>query len=352
MTPSPLPAGHDASLQYSRLLRLRWVLLAAFVVIILLSLVADFMLGPSGLGWTELVRTIFSPAQAEPTTAVIVWDVRLPYAIMAVVVGLGLGLAGAEMQTILANPLASPFTLGISSAAAFGASLALVLDLSLPGLPPGWAVAGNAFLFAILSAVLLDVLARWGGMSGSGMVLVGIALVFTFNALVSLMQYIASAEDLQNLVFWTMGSLSRATWAKVGGMLLAVAVILPFCLKDAWKLTALRLGEERALSFGIDVKRQRLVSLLRISFLAALAVSMVGTISFIGLIAPHIARRLFGEDHRFYLPGSALIGAMILSLASMASKNIVEGVIVPVGIVTSLVGVPFFVSVVMRRRAG
>jgi len=118
MTPSPLPAGHDASHQYSRLLRLRWVLLAAFVVIILLSLVADFMLGPSGLGWTELVRTIFSPAQAEPTTAVIVWDVRLPYAIMAVVVGLGLGLAGAEMQTILANPLASPFTLGISSAAA------------------------------------------------------------------------------------------------------------------------------------------------------------------------------------------------------------------------------------------
>lgn len=352
MTPSPLPAGHDASHQYSRLLRLRWVLLAAFVVIILLSLVADFMLGPSGLGWSELVRTIFSPAQAEPTTAVIVWDVRLPYAIMAVAVGLGLGLAGAEMQTILANPLASPFTLGISSAAAFGASLALVLDLSLPGLPPGWAVAGNAFLFAILSAVLLDVLARWGGMSGSGMVLVGIALVFTFNALVSLMQFIASAEDLQNLVFWTMGSLSRATWPKVGGMLLAFAVILPLCLKDAWKLTALRLGEDRAISFGIDVKRQRLVSLLRISFLAALAVSMVGTISFIGLIAPHIARRLFGEDHRFYLPGSALIGAMILSLASIASKNIVEGVIVPVGIVTSLVGVPFFVSVVMRRRAG
>ena len=352
MASSPLPAGDQASTQYSRLLKLRWLLMAVFVAVILLSLVADFMLGPSGLSWSELIRTLFSPDQAEPTTSVIVWDVRLPYAVMAVVVGLGLGLAGAEMQTILANPLASPFTLGISSAAAFGASLALVLDLSLPWLPAEWAVAGNAFVFAILSALLLDVLARWGGMSGSGMVLVGIALVFTFNALVSLMQFIASAEDLQNLVFWTMGSLSRATWPKVGGMLLAFAVILPLCLKDAWKLTALRLGEDRAISFGIDVKRQRLVSLLRISFLAALAVSMVGTISFIGLIAPHIARRLFGEDHRFYLPGSALIGAMILSLASIASKNIVEGVIVPVGIVTSLVGVPFFVSVVMRRRAG
>ncbi len=128
MASSPLPAGDQASTQYSHLLKLRWLLMAVFVAVILLSLVADFMLGPSGLSWSELMRTLFSPDQAEPTTSVIVWDVRLPYAVMAVVVGLGLGLAGAEMQTILANPLASPFTLGISSAAAFGASLALVLD--------------------------------------------------------------------------------------------------------------------------------------------------------------------------------------------------------------------------------
>ncbi|MDO4638086.1 MAG: iron ABC transporter permease [Lautropia sp.] len=349
---TPSPAASPVSQQYGHLLNVRWLLMLVIAIIILVSLAADFMLGPSGLDLSTLLRTLFAPGQADPTTVVIVWDVRLPYAVMAVAVGLGLGLAGAEMQTILANPLASPFTLGISSAAAFGASLALVLDLGLPGLPPGWAVAGNAFLFAILSALLLDALGRWGGMSGPGTVLVGIALVFTFNALVSLMQFIASAEDLQNLVFWTMGSLSRATWLKVGGMLLAFALILPLCLRDAWKLTALRLGEERAISFGIDVKRQRLISLLRISFLAALAVSMVGTISFIGLIAPHIARRLFGEDHRFYLPGSALLGAMILSLASIASKNIVAGVIVPVGIVTSLVGVPFFMTVILRRRAG
>ena len=137
MASSHLPAGDQASTQYSRLLKLRWLLMAVFVAVILLSLVADFMLGPSGLSWSELMRTLFSPDQAEPTTSVIVWDVRLPYAVMAVVVGLGLGLAGAEMQTILANPLASPFTLGISSAAAFGASLALVLDLSLPCRPSG-----------------------------------------------------------------------------------------------------------------------------------------------------------------------------------------------------------------------
>lgn len=344
------PLG-STELQYQKLLKMRWLLVAALVFVIIFSMLADFTLGPSALSWSDLMHTLLQPAEAEPTLRVIVWDFRLPYSMMAVAVGLGLGLAGAEMQTILNNPLASPFTLGISSAAAFGASLAIVLDLSLPGLPGSWMVASNAFIFALISALLLDAVARWGAMSSSGLVLFGIAMVFSFNALVSLMQFIASAEDLQSLVFWTMGSLSRATWPKVAVMLLAFAVIAPLALRDAWKLTALRLGEDRAFSFGINVQRLRLTSLLRISLLTALAVSFVGTISFIGLIAPHIARRLFGEDHRFYLPGSALIGAMILSLASIVSKNISSGIIVPVGIVTSLVGVPFFLSVVLRRQA-
>ncbi|NYT57607.1 iron ABC transporter permease [Alcaligenaceae bacterium] len=340
-----------AETHYRQLLKTRWLLIAALVCVIVFSMLADFTLGPSALTWIDLFHTLLQPSAAEPTMRVIVWDFRLPYAMMAVVVGMALGLAGAEMQTILNNPLASPFTLGISSAAAFGASLAIVLNLSIPGLPHAWMISGNAFIFALVSALLLDAAARWGAMSSSGLVLFGIALVFSFNALVSLMQFVASAEDLQSLVFWTMGSLSRATWPKVGAMALAVALIWPLAMRDAWKLTALRLGEDRAFSFGINVQRLRLTSLLRISLLAALAVSFVGTISFIGLIAPHIARRLFGEDHRFYLPGSALIGAMILSLASIASKNIASGSIVPVGIVTSLVGVPFFLSVVLRRQS-
>ena len=186
-------------------------------------------------------------------------------------------------------------------------------------------------------------------MNTQGVVLFGIAMVFSFNALVSLVQFVASAEALQNLVFWTMGSLSRSSWASAGALAVAVALALPLALRQSWKLTALRLGEERAASFGVDVRRVR-VALARVSLLSALSVAFVGTIGFIGLVAPHIARRLFGEDHRYYLPGSALTGATILSLASLASKNLMPGVIIPVGIVTSLVGIPFFVSVVMRRR--
>lgn len=337
-------------MRYARIIRKRWMMTGLLAAIIVGCIIADFMMGAAGLKFGELIRTLVDPAGADPTTRVIVWNIRLPYALMAMAVGVALGLAGAEMQTILNNPLASPFTLGLSSAAAFGASLVIVLDISIPGLPVSWAIAGNAFLFALLSAMMLHLVARWGGMNASGVVLFGIALVFSFNAMVALIQFVASAEALQGLVFWTMGSLSRADWNKVGVLLLAFALILPLSMRDSWRLTAMRLGEERAASFGIDVRRLRLRALVRISILSALAVAFVGTIGFIGLVAPHIARRIFGEDHRFYLPGSALVGGVILSLASIASKNMVPGIIIPVGIVTSLVGIPFFLAVVFKRQ--
>lgn len=335
---------------YRHILRRRAGLIALLQAAIFMALLADFTLGPSGLPWRDLWQTLTAPAAADPTTRVIVWDIRLPSALLAALVGMALGLAGAEMQTILNNPLASPFTLGVSSAAAFGASLAIVLQLGVPGIPDGWLVAGNAFLFALLAALLLDAVTRWGGMNTSTVVLFGIAMLFTFNALVSLVQFMASAEALQNLVFWTLGSLARPGWAAVAVLAAAVALALPLAMRQSWKLTALRLGEDRAASFGVDVRRVRVAALARVSLLSSLAVAFVGTIGFIGLVAPHIARRLFGEDHRYYLPGSALVGAVILSLASIASKNLVPGVIVPVGIVTALVGIPFFVAVVLRRQ--
>src|SRR3546814_3375156 len=151
--------------QYQQLLKMRCLLIAALVCVIVFSMLADFTLGPSALTWSELFQTLLQPSTAEPTTRVIVWQFRLPYAMMAVVVGMALGLAGAELQTILNNRLASQFTLGISSAAAFGASLAIVLNLSLPGIPQSWMIATNAFGFALLSAMLLDAVARWGAMS-------------------------------------------------------------------------------------------------------------------------------------------------------------------------------------------
>lgn len=336
--------------RYHSILRKRLMVMALVVVAIIGSLVLDFIMGPSGLTVSELWQTLWHSETVSAGTQVIVWDIRLPYALMAVVVGMALGLAGAEMQTILNNPLASPFTLGVSSAAAFGAALAIVLGIGIPGIDPQWFISANAFLFALFAAFMLDAVTRWTRVATSGVVLFGIALVFTFNALVSMMQFIASEDTLQGLVFWTMGSLARATWIKLAILLGVFLVLFPLSMFNAWKLTALRLGEDRAISFGIDVRRLRLTTLLRISILSALAVAFVGPIGFIGLVAPHIARLIFGEDHRFYLPASALIGALVLSMASVASKNLIPGVIIPVGIVTSLVGVPFFLSIILRHR--
>ncbi|ADM99541.1 FecCD family ABC transporter permease [Dickeya dadantii] len=343
-------AENSALIHYRHIIHHRLAVMAVLVVAIVASLLLDFVLGPSGLPLDVLWQTLTDPANADAGSRVIVWDIRLPYALMAVVVGLALGLAGAEMQTILNNPLASPFTLGVSSAAAFGAALAIVLGVGIPGVPAQWFISANAFLFALLAALLLDGITRWTKVATSGVVLFGIALVFTFNALVSILQFIANEDTLQGLVFWTMGSLARSSWEKLGILLLVLAIVMPLSMMSSWKLTALRLGEDRAISFGINVRRLRLATLLRISFLSALSVAFVGPIGFIGLVAPHIARMIFGEDHRFYLPASALTGALVLSLASVVSKNLLPGVIIPVGIVTSLVGVPFFLSIILRNR--
>lgn len=310
MTKTHNPPDLSVMGRYQNIVRHRLLVMGVLVLAILGCLLLDFTMGPSGLTLSSLWQTLIDPASADAGTRVIVWDIRLPYALMAVVIGLSLGLAGAEMQTILNNPLASPFTLGVSSAAAFGAALAIVSGIGIPGVPDQWFISVNAFIFALFAALMLDGITRWTRVASSGVVLFGIALVFTFNALVSMMQFIASEDTLQGLVFWTMGSLARASWAKLGIMLAVFALMLPLSMMNSWKLTALRLGEDRAISFGIDVRRLRLGTLLRISMLSALAVAFVGPIGFIGLVAPHIARMIFGEDHRFYLPASALIGAV------------------------------------------
>lgn len=335
---------------YRSIIRHRVLILMVLAAAICVSLIFDFTMGPSGLTLSQLWQTLLEPDSVARGIKTIVWDIRLPYALTAIIVGLSLGLAGAEMQTVLNNPLASPFTLGVSSAAAFGAALAIILGITIPGIPTQWVISANAFLFALIAVLMLDLVARWTRVASAGVVLFGIALVFTFNALVSMLQFIASEDALQGLVLWTMGNLGNTNWVKLTILLVVFLVIFPWSLSNSWKLTALRLGEDRAVSFGIDVRKLRLTTLLRISILSALSVAFVGPIAFIGLVAPHIARLIFGEDHRFYLPASALTGALVLSMASIASKNLVHGVVIPVGIVTSLVGIPFFLYIVLRYR--
>lgn len=329
--------------------RPRLFLAGALVLLVLLAV--DIGSGAASLGWTEIWHILTHPQSATATEKLIIWNLRLPQALMALLVGAALGLAGAEMQTVLDNPLASPFTLGISSAAALGAALSLALGIQLDGIPTQYAVAANAFILALLCCLALDQAVRRLRMAQQGIVLLGIALVFGFNALLTLIQLVSDAVALQKLLYWMMGSLSSSTWPDVA--LLTVVLLLTglASLRHAWPLTALRFGDERAGSFGIDSRRVRRLSLMRVSLLAAASVALAGVIGFVGLIAPHIARRLVGEDHRWYLPASACVGALILSGASVCAKQLSSNIEIPVGIVTTLVGIPFFVLVLARRRS-
>jgi len=345
-------ANIPKQIDYKRLARRKYVLLLAGALACLVSVIIDVLVGPSNLTITETVSSIFGLPTADPLNITIVWTLRLPTAMMAIAVGAALGIAGAGMQTILNNPLASPYTLGVSASAGFGAALAIVVGMSVFPMFSQYMVPISAFVFAVLSCLLIYFIGKFRSLTPETMVLAGIGLLFLFQALLAFLQYRASPEVLQTIVFWLFGSLNKSTWPKVafvGTMFLVIFIIL---MRDCWKLTALKLGDEKAEGLGVHVERLRLKVFILISLLTAGAVSFVGTIGFIGLVGPHIARMLVGEDQRFFLPMSAIGGALLLSVASIGTKTLVPGAIFPIGIITALVGVPFFFSLILTNKKG
>lgn len=342
-----------AAARYRARTKRRVVLFVVTLAVLVASVSLDVASGPGGYSLPTILSVLSDPLSQGTALNVVVWELRLPVALMAVLVGAMLGAAGAVMQTILNNPLADPFTLGMSSAASFGAALAIVVGLDALTHGGEALITASAFAFSLLTATLLYAITRLRGITSETMILVGIALMFTFEALLGLMQYAATEMELTQIVFWMMGSLSRSSWSTIAVCAGVLAAVLPWFIWRSWQLTALRMGDDRAASLGVNVQRLRVEMLVGVSLLAATAVSFVGTIMFVGLVGPHIARLMVGEDQRSFLPVSAVCGGLILSLASIATKSITPGVIYPIGIITSLIGIPFFLSLVLgvRRRS-
>ena len=335
---------------YRALAGRRLALIGVILVALIVSVGFDMALGPANYSLSEVIGALVGTEGTDLQRQVVVWSIRMPIALLAVVTGAALSVAGAQMQTILGNPLASPFTLGISAAASFGAALAIVVGVGIPALLT-WAVPLNAFLMAMAASLIIHFASGLRGVSVETIVLLGIALVFTFNAALALMQFLASEQALGAVVFWTMGSLTKATWPKVAIIAVVLAIVLPLMMRQAWALTTLRLGDDKAAAMGINVRRLRLQVMLLVALLASVPVAFVGTIGFVGLVGPHIARMLVGEDQRFFLPASALAGAAMLSATSVLSKMLIPGAILPVGVVTALVGVPFFLVLIFTSRS-
>jgi len=323
------------------------ILLILAVLLLLLTGVAA-TLGSYPIGVIEVYQTILAGPGADTEAGTIVWDYRLPRILMGILTGAALGLAGAVMQGILRNPLASPFTLGIASAASFGASLAIILGAGVVG--GGYLIAANAFLFTLIAAALVYGLAQVRGITPETMIMAGIAIMYLFSALTSFLQYIGTSEDVHAVVFWMFGSLGRSTWETVTVAFFIFILTFPVFIFYARSINALSAGDETATSLGVSVEKVRMLGMGGAALLTAGVICFTGTIGFIGLVAPHITRMIIGGDNRFLLPGTALMGAIILLGADSLGRTIMAPMILPVGIMTAFLGVPFFIYLFLRRR--
>ena len=282
----------------------------------------------------------------------IVIDVRLPRILTALLVGASLGVAGVVFQGLLLNPLADPFTIGVSAGAAFGATVAILLPTFcvLPAILTGFAIIPwFAFAGAVLSLSLVYFIARSRGrVMPESMILAGVIVASFLSALISFCQSIAG-EKLASVVFWIMGSFSGALWSQVFLLLPYCFICLIILQAHAGSLNIMAMGDTTALQLGVEVYRVRRRLLLVAALLTAVAVSVSGVIGFVGLVVPHINRILLGPDHRRLLPASALLGGLVLVLADTLARTVTGATEIPVGVVTALLGAPFF-CVIFKKK--
>ncbi|WRZ93253.1 iron chelate uptake ABC transporter family permease subunit [Streptomyces sp. NBC_01007] len=291
-----------------------------------------------GLGGTALDRVPES----------VLWDVRFPRIVLALLIGGSLGCAGALMQGVFGNPLAEPGVIGVSSGAAVGAVAAIALGLDFLGT---FTVPAVAFVTGLTTVLLVYAMSRSGGRSEVvTLILTGIALNAFTGALIGLFLFFADSAAVSQIAFWQLGSLAQATWPKVLAVLPCAAIGLSLAPRYARRLDLLALGERPARHLGVDVERLRLVLVLVIALLTAAAVSVSGIIGFIGLVVPHLLRMAAGPGHRFLIPGSALGGAAVLLAADLAARTIAQPAELPLGVLTALLGSPFFLWLLRRTR--
>ncbi|MDO9523739.1 MAG: iron ABC transporter permease [Methanocorpusculum sp.] len=328
--------------------------IAATIVMFLISV----SVGAVSIPIPDIIATIFGGGGTSLYERII-WNIRIPQALTAIVAGAGLAIAGVAMQSVLRNPLASPFTLGLSSAAAFGAAVGILLfGAGTTGSNIADAVVINnpylttmsAFFFAILTTVIILFISKIRSASPETMILAGVAISSLFSAGLMAIQYFVDDTRLASIVFWQFGDVARASWSELGLITLITVICFIYFIYKRWDYNSIDAGEETAKGLGVNVDRTRLIGMIAASLISATVVAFLGIIGFVGLVCPHMMRRIVGDDHRFLIPATFVCGAVLLLVSDTVARTLIAPTVLPVAVITAFLGAPVFLYLIIRGR--
>lgn len=347
---------------YRGSIRKKYYLLFFCTLFLLVVIVCAVITGTFSIPLAKIVRAL--SGGAERSEMVVIWSIRMPRIMAAIFAGWGLGLAGCVMQSLLRNPLVSPFTLGISHGAAFGAAFAIVVlhagatQISAIRTSASSLVTINsivltticAFAGAMMTTVFILLLARIKRLSPQSVILAGVALSSLFVSGTILIQYFANEVELASIVFWTFGDVARSNWNEIGITAVCVVLVTVFFFMKRWDLNALSSGDDTARSLGVNVDRIRLTGMVLTALIASIVTAFHGVIAFLGLLAPHIAKKLVTSNHNLLIPMSCIVGSILLLLADTTGRSVIGSGTLPVGILTSFMGAPLFLYLLIKER--
>lgn len=342
--------GHLSAFRrsYRRLIVRRMSFILACIFLCLVVMAYSITLGTYPVSFSEVYHVLWEALTNAPPDDLTAWHVvvnlRLPRVLGAIVCGIALAICGTAMQSLLKNPLADPYTMGISSGAGFGAAIALILGIELVS---GGGVVVNAFVFAMIPTLIILFMSRIRRATATMMILCGTSLMYLFNALTQLFMIIADPDDLSTVYNWMVGTLGGVSYDNLPIMILVASVGTVLVQLMANRLNVMGTGDESARTLGVNIDIERLLILVLITAVAAAIVSFTGVIGFVGLVAPHVARLIVGSDNKYLIPASAAFGALLMLLADLASRVLAD-MVLPVGVITACIGGPIFMILILR----
>jgi len=349
-------AHGEVSREYTRYIHFKLGFMGMALLLLGLGIIVAVSLGAAGIPFSAVARTLLGISVSKRFD-MIVWNIRLPQVLSAIVAGAGLAASGAAMQSILRNPLGSPFTLGISQAAAFGAALSVMMlgtgvmqssPIGSMTISSPYVTTVAAYIFSMLAAGLIILVSRVRGATPEVMVLTGVALGALFTAGIMFLQYFADDVQLAAMVFWTFGDVARASWKELGLIALVTGAGSLYLLLRSWDYNAIDAGDETAKGLGVRVEHVRMTGMLVASLITAVIVSFMGIIGFVGLVVPHMVRRVIGGDNRFLMPATIICGALLLLVSDTVARLMLAPHVLPVSVLTAFLGAPAFIYLIVR----